>query len=326
MNAMLCYILCATVAMAPATESRSGDDVPKAAKAYRQAQQAELSEEYALASDLYELADSLAPTAEALRGAVRMALAAERWAVAAEHAVALKRRYPDDKKSLELAEQTLDRTRPLLNEVAVDCGGTDCTVLVDGKTARIEPGPKHTLFVGAGAHELAGGYPSGTSKEVAIQAEAGGISKVVFVPPVVTSSPTTTANEPTPASGSTKAPADTQDEPKPAKSWQRLPPWVFGVGTVATIGLGVGTAVSGIQAQRAGKEFDENGRTQALYDKANKLEIQTNILFGVTAAVGVATILFAVFTDWKRGSRKRRATARLTPGPTFAGSGLGFDF
>jgi hypothetical protein len=319
-------LLALALASAPAG---GGEDVAKAAKAYRQAQQAELSEEFALASDLYELADQLAPSAEALRGATRMALSAERWGVAAEHAAALKRRYPDDKKSLELAEQTLERTRPLLNEVTVDCGGVDCTVLVDGKAARLEPQAKHVLFVTAGEHRLAGGYPSGPSQEIAITAEAGGASQVAFTPPVVKSSaapPPTTAPEKTRESD--RAPAD--EKPRPRKSRARLSPWFFGIGTVATLGLAAGTTVSGLQARAAGKDFDEGGRTRELYDEANALEIQTNVLFGVTAAVGVTTIVFAIFTDWKRASknreRKRKATARLSSGPTWAGTGFVVDF
>lgn len=323
MTALLCCTSLVAVLLAPPT---SGDDVAKAAKAYRQAQQAELSEEFALASDLYELADQLAPSPEALRGAVRMALAAERWGVAAEHALALQRRYPDEKKSAELAAQTLERTRPLLTEVTVDCGGTDCTVLVDGKTARLEPAAKHVVFVGAGEHKLSGGYPAGTSEAVTIVAQAGGSSAVTFAPPVVESK-TAPAPASTDAAKTTpdKAPAD--DAPRKGKrKTARLSPWFFGVGTVATLGLAAGTVVSGLQAREAGEDFDEGGRTQELYDEANRLEIQTNVLFGVTAAVGVTTIVFAIFTDWKRGSKKRRANARITSGPTWASTGFALDF
>jgi hypothetical protein len=120
------------------------------------------------------------------------------------------------------------------------------------------------------------------------------------------------------------------DKPKDRKSRRRISPWFFGVGTAATLGLTAGTIVSALQAQQAGEDFDEGGQTQELYDKANALEIQTNVLFGVTAAVGITTIVFAVFTDWKRGGKKRggkrRATARLAPGPTWASTGLALDF
>lgn len=330
MHVILCSTLIATALLsAPPPAARAGDDVPKAAKAYRQAQQAELSEEFALASDLYELADSLAPSPEALRGAMRMALSAERWAVAAEHAVALERRYPDDKKSLELATQTLERTRPLLTEVKIDCGNVECTVLVDGKTARLEPLAKHVVFVTAGEHRLAGGYPSGTSQEVMISAVAGGSSEITFVPPQVKPAVAPPAASTQTATESTDRPPVDRDEPRKKKSRARLSPWFFGVGTIATLGLAAGTTVSALQAQEAGKDFDEGGRTRALYDKANALEIQTNVLFGVTAAVGITTIVFAIFTDWKRGKKRgadRRANARLAPGATWAGSGFALDF
>jgi hypothetical protein len=292
-----------------ATEPSSSDDVAKAAKAYRQAQQAELGEEYALASDLYELADQLAPTPEALRGVVRMALAAERWDVAADNALELQRRYPDDDKSSKLAVQTLERTRPLLDELSVDCGGVDCTVLVDGKTARLEPAPRHILFVGAVSHRVAGGYPAGASEEVEISATAGGRSKVVLVPPVAKK------QEPPPPTTNTANVADAPPpEAKPEKQRRKISPWYFGVGAVATVGLAAGTAVSGVQAQNAGEDFDAGGRTRELYDRANALEIQTNALLGVTVAVGVTTIVLAAVTDWRRGrSGGDRRRARITP-------------
>lgn len=324
MTALLCCTSLVALLLAP--PASSGDDVAKAAKAYRQAQQAELSEEYALASDLYELADQLAPSPEALRGAVRMALAAERWAVAAEQALALQRRYPDEKKSAELASQTLERTRPLLTEVSVDCGGVDCTVLVDGKTARLEPAAKHVVFVTAGEHDLAGGYPNGTSQKVSIVAQAGGSKDLTFTPPVIEpKAAPPPATEPAKTSED-RGPTDDAPRKREKKKLGRLSPWFFGVGTVATLGLAAGTIVSGLQAQKAGDDFDEGGRTQELYDEANKLEVQTNILFGVTAAVGVTTIVFAIFTDWKRGSKKRRANARITSGPTWASTGFALDF
>jgi hypothetical protein len=137
MHSLWRTLICAAI-LSTSARASADDDVAKAAKAYRQAQQAELGEEYALASDLYELADQLAPSPEALRGATRMALSAQRWAVAAGLARTLQARYPGDTNSLELASRTLERTRPLLSEVAVDCGGVECTVLLDGKAATLD--------------------------------------------------------------------------------------------------------------------------------------------------------------------------------------------
>lgn len=324
MNLLLFVTLAAALSFEPAAQP-APDDVAKAAKAYRQAQQAELSEEYALASDLYELADQLAPTAEALRGAVRMALAAERWAVAADKALELRRRYPDDAKSIALADQTLARTRPLLSEVTVECGGVDCTVLVDGKSAVLEPREKHVVFVDAGAHRISGGYPAGSSEAVAITAEAGGSSDVQLTPPAAKSEgappPTVTPADRGQGSG---------DEPRDSKrrsSRRKISPWFFGVGAVATVGLAAGAAVSGVQARNAGDDFDDGGRTRELYDKANALEIQTNVLFGVSVAVGVTTIVLAAVTDWRRGrDRDDRRRARLSPALAPRGGGLVLQF
>lgn len=323
MNLHLCIPLVTALLSAAPSSEPAPDDVAKAAKAYRQAQQAELSEEFALASDLYELADELAPTAEALRGAVRTALAAERWAVAADRALALALRYPNDEKSTTLAQQTLDRTRPLLNEITVDCGGTDCTVLVDGKAAGMEPRATHVVFVEAGAHELSGGYPRGTSAALRVTVAAGGASNVTLTPPVVKKEITPTVPD---TVTDTRPAANTDDQPR-RQSRRKLSPWYFGVGAIATVGLAVGTTVSGLQARKAGEDFDEGGRTRELYDDANKLEIQTNVLFGVTAAVGVVTIVLAVVTDWRRGrDRDDGRRARFSPRPARGGAGFVMGF
>lgn len=326
----LITLLAAAAILLGGTSSAYADDVAKAAKAYRQAQQAELSEEYALAADLYELADQLAPSGPALRGAMRMALRAERWAGAAGLAVDLRRRYPDDKESRELAAETLNRTRLLVAEVAVDCGAADCTVLVDGKVASFEERNEHTVYLQPGKRSVSGGYARGTSDAVVVSAKAGATESVQLQPPEVGSDAASGQGVP--------APIPTQIDSKPSgrddgprrkrsgKSRQRLSPWFFGVGAVATVGLAAGTAVSGVQAQRAGDDFREDGYTRDLYNTANRLEIQTNVLFGVTGAVGITTIVFAIFTDWDRGKKKRRAKARPAPGPGTAGVGMAVDF
>jgi hypothetical protein len=325
MQALWRSVICAALLFV-SMEANADDDVAKAAKAYRQAQQAELGEEYALASDLYELADQLAPSPEALRGATRMALSAERWAVAAGLARTLQLRYPDDKSSQALATQTLERTRPLLSEVTVECGGVECSVLVDGKAATLVAQLEHVVFLAAGTHAIAGGFPSGSSESVEITATAGGSNRVVLVPPRVEAVVPAPAVPNSASDAPASPPADRQ--PRPRRSRQRLSPAFFGVGAVATAGLGAGLVVSGLAARRAGDDFTRGGYTRELYDEAQPLETQTNILLGVTVAVGVTTVILAVFTDWDRhGGRARdKKVARGTSRPRLAATGLGFDF
>lgn len=301
-----------SVVLAP-TAAHAGDDVAKAARAYRQGQQAELNEDFALASDLYAMADDLAPSGEALRGVVRTALAAERWAVAASAALELERRYPNDAASSELAASTLERTRPLLTELTVNCGEEDCTVVVDGKSADVEPARSHIVFVNPGASMIAGGYPVGQSEAVKVDGAPGESATVTLEPPPPPPEP----EEPVPDA------VTKMDDERAARSAKRarLSPWYFGIGAVATVGLAAGGIVSGMQAQRAGEDFRNNGRTQALYDEADGLEVQTNILFGVAAGAAVVTGVLAIFTDWNRGKRRRdERSAKVTSGP---GTGLG---
>jgi hypothetical protein len=296
------------------------DDVAKAAKAYRQAQQAELTEEFALASDLYQLAYQLAPSAPALRGAMRMSLKSERWVNAAEQAGEMLRKYSDDESSRDAAQKALDQTRPLVAEVAVSCGDAECNVLVDGKAATLEAQREHVVYLDAGRHEIAGGYAMGTSEAVGVNTRAGGSAKVELVAP---------APRPEVARGFEGEDGikglgsnDSGSEGKPTR--RTLSPWYFGVTAAATVGVTAGAIVSGVQAQQAGQDFEDGGNTQSLYDTANRLEIRTNALFGVAGGLAVATVVLAIFTDWKGGGKRKRA--KVTSGPGTAGLGMVLDF
>lgn len=302
--------------------SAAFDDVAKAAKAYRQAQQAELSEEFALAADLYALADELSPSAPALRGAMRMSLSAERWPVAAGYAVEIVRRYPDDPTNAKLARATLKRTRPLLVAVDVDCGPQDCDVLVDEKVASPSRRRQHEIFVRPGTRYIAGGYEDGTSRVVLVNESAGGSAQVVLVPPDPPKEPETPV---------TLSPSGRVDDggssgkPPKRRRLARLSPWWFGVGAVSTVAVSAGAVVSGLAARRAGDDFREGGFTRPLYDDATRLEVRTNILLGVAVGLGVTTSVLAIFTDWKRrGRNSNRAKRRTAPRLTTSGLSVRF--
>src|SRR5689334_8807843 len=130
------------------------DDVSGAANAFSRAQKAELSGDFASAAELYELADGLAPAPEALRSALRSRKAAGELDLAAVHAEELLERYPNDAKSTELANATLDEAAKKLMRYEVACQPGACTLLVDGGAAGADAKQKHVLYLAPGHHDV----------------------------------------------------------------------------------------------------------------------------------------------------------------------------
>ena len=77
-----------------------------------------------------------------------------------------------------------------------------------------------------------------------------------------------------------------------------------GCTAVATVGLAAGATLRGMatldtrdQIEKATASGDD-ALAHSLYDKGRSQQLQTNILFGATAAVGVGAIVLAVLADW----------------------------
>ena len=78
----------------------------------------------------------------------------------------------------------------------------------------------------------------------------------------------------------------------------------FAIAAVATVGLAAGATLRGMatldtrdQIEKATASGDD-ALAHSLYDKGRSQQLQTNILFGATAAVGVGAIVLAVLADW----------------------------
>jgi hypothetical protein len=87
------------------------------------------------------------------------------------------------------------------------------------------------------------------------------------------------------------------------------------VGAGATVVLGGLTIWSGLDTQAAREDYDQNPTPEGL-DEGRGKQRRTNLLLGVTAAVGVATGVIALwFTEWKP-SKQSHADVLLQLGPT----------
>ena len=169
------------------TEARA-DDVNGAAKAFSQAQQAMLANDYARAAEMYELADELAPSAPALRNAARARRAAGHSATAATLAAQILQRYSNDKESRGVAEAILSELAPKLTQVEVACS-EPCTLSIDGKAASsTRPNLSHVLYAQPGARTIAAGLSVAGVGAGAVSTGAGlggAASSTRLVPPAI---------------------------------------------------------------------------------------------------------------------------------------------
>ncbi|MEM1031923.1 MAG: hypothetical protein AAGN82_16365 [Myxococcota bacterium] len=290
-----------TVAPPPAM----AQDTAAAARAFQTAQKAELGEDYSRAAEFYELADSLVPSPEAIRSALRSRMKAGQPAIAAGHAELLLKRYPTDETSRSLAESTLEQVRSSLVAVRVSCGATMCRVLADDEAVGLEKATNHVFFLEPGRHAVTAEFPNGTADPQPVDQPAGGTASLSFETPP--------PPKPTPGRDERPVTIVVDDD------MGGISPWFFATSAAATVGFGIGAIVSGLQANRAGEDFDTLGRTRELFDDANQLEVQTNVLIGVTSGFGVATVILAIFTDWDGTPDASRPpdelSWRLGPGP-----------
>ena len=284
----------------------SAQDVAAAGRAFQTAQRAELSEDDARAAEFYELADSIVPSPEALRSALRTRRAAGQNAIAAGHAEALLERYPDDDTSRNLARATLSEVRDELARVQVQCGAIACRIVVDGETVTVQRAQNHIFYLVPGLREVAAEFPNGTTEPQELEVVARADASIEFESPPAPAE----AVQALPSGGPRELGARAEEDQG------GISPWFFVVGVVATVGLGAGTLISGLQAVSAGDDFDNNGRTQALFDEADRLETQTNILIGITGAAAATTLLFAILTDWDGEQESlERGDVALRSGP-----------
>jgi len=278
-------------------------DVEAAAEAFSNAQRAELSHDYARAAEFYELAYGLAASPEALRSAAKNRQAAGHHAIAATHAASLLRLYPESEKSRELAATILDGSSGVLTRVTSECD-QPCAISVDGLAVSEERALVHTFYVDAGARTIAAAFEAGSRESTSVSAKADEALAVTFqAPPTPEPEPVVTSPTLPPDRTFDGAPSPATDEPR---TRQRLYPAYFGVGLALTAGLGATLAWSGSDVLAQNREFDADP-TQARFDAGRSAERRTNALIGATAALGAATIVLAVFTDWTPQGKTQRA-------------------
>jgi hypothetical protein len=277
-------------------------DTSGAAKAFAQAQAAELGGKPEDAARFYELAHMLAPTAEALRSAARTRFEAGQRALAASHADALLRQYSVDTKSRAIAQNILDATQGHLVSVRVRCR-VPCQIEVDGGATPAPPSEEHVLYMEPGDHRLSASFEGEAADTQQISGAAGVRLTRSFEPPPRPSQPSQPARELQRTTGSVAQPLAAQEAARHgiSRAW-------FITSAAVAVAL-AGTAVwSGLDVLSKHDDYKQQP-TEAGYEEGLKLEQRTNILIGAASAAAASAVVLAFFTKW---SRDKEAPARST--------------
>ena len=296
--------------------------VRAAAEAFDRGREAYKAEEYVEAAEQFEKADSSAPSSAAIELAIRARdKAGEIDRAATLLALALKR-HPGDQNLTKLGSDLDRRVRADLFQLNATCD-TPCDLTVGGKIVHGPPDTQRTLFVLPGALTVLAGWSDNRSEAKQIQAEKGGSGELAFVTPP-TPGGQNMAKEPTDSAPPPVADPDATKDEGALKKTSGWPPTIFFVGAGLTAVAGGITVWSGIDtvnnpgADKVKDECGTQGESCALYQEGLSKQRRTNILIGVTAGLGVATLLVGVLaTDWSGGksaSAPAEAVERLRPG------------
>jgi hypothetical protein len=280
--------------------------------------------EYVTAAEHFEKADQNAPSAAALELAMRARERAEQLDRAATLAELALVRYPDNADLQTSAQALVDRAERELHKVSVTCD-TPCDLVVGTKIIAGPAATERIVYLPPGEHVMKAGWAEGRTQSQKITATEAGTSEVQFTEPPASAEPAA-SGEDDPADDAVETDASL-DAGTPVKAKGGWSPAVFWVGVGLTAVAGGVTAWSGIDTINspgadAVRErcIDESCPE---YQEGRDKQTRTNILAGVTAGVGVATILVGVLaTDWSGGKASK---ALAVPRQRSAGSRLGIE-
>jgi hypothetical protein len=303
-------------AVAPPTHAAEGEEptpaqVRAAAQAFDRGREAYKNEEFADAAGQFEGADSNAPSAAALELAMRSRDKAGQLDRAASLAALALRRYPDDGNIQKHAPDLIKRARQELFELSVTCD-SPCQLTLDGKIVHGAAALEHTLFLTPGEHTLRAGFTDDRTSSRQVQASAAESGELAFEAPAEPEPEAASAPEPEPKS--VAPPRADSGVKKKGSGWS---PVVFYVGAGLTAVAGAVTVWSGLDTQnnpgpdKVKEGCVGQGESCPLYQDGLAKEFRTNVLIGVTAGLGVGTILIgALATNWSGSADEEAEQAK----------------
>ena len=326
-------LLVMTPALAEPAGEASPAQVHAAADAFDRGREAYKSGDMVSAAESFEQADTQAGSPIALEYAIRARDKAGQLDRAATLSALARRRYPGETALEKVANDVLSRARGELYELSIECS-EPCELVIDGKLMHGKSDFDRILFLSDGQHSLRAGFSGARSASKSVAATSGGRAAMHFEAPPESASAETAEDDEAgattteiPEQPPTEAAPVAADAPRESSGWS---PAVFWVGTGLTVALGAVTLWSGLDTVKNPgedkvQEACQNAQPDCdtLYEDGRKRQSRTNVLLGVTGAVGLATLLVgAVGTDWgdetasevaARRSKKQSARARIAP-------------
>jgi hypothetical protein len=290
----------------PASEA-SPAQVRAAADAFDLGRESYKSGDMVVAAEAFEQADSRAGSPIALEYAIRARDKAGQLDRAATLSALAKKRHPGETELAKLADDVLRRARGELYELSIECA-EPCELVIDGKLVHGKSDFDRVVFLSSGSHLLRAGFSESRSDSKTVEATAGEQGQILFDAPAETQAAEELAGG---SPGDAKIALESRARPAPvfaaapreSSGWS---PAVFWVGTGVTAALGAFTLWSGLDTVKNPGEDkvqeacrNERPDCQTLYDDGRRRQTRTNVLLGVTAGVGLASILIgAIGTDW----------------------------
>ena len=332
----LTSVALAALLMAPAIASAQDQPTPAqiraAAEAFDRGREAYKAEQYQEAAEQFERADANAPSATALELAIRSRDRAGNNDRAATLAALALARHPENSALSSLATEVLDRTKPGLFELKVLCA-EPCELVADSKIVHGARATERTVYLLPGSHAVVADFGEGRTTSQSFEAVETNAGEVTFELPVqpVEADTTPASVDPDPD----PPPTHDQGTQEKTSGWS---PTVFWVGAGLTAVAGGVTIWSGVDtinnpgAERVRNECSDEDCQ--LYKDGVAKQNRTNVLIGVTGALGLATILVgALATDWsgapqdeahlQKRTNQAFKSVELEPWVGLDGAGLG---
>ena len=254
--------------------------VKAAEESYRQGQQAAERGEYLVAARAFARADQLVPNPLALQAALEVSLMADDAVLGMElvdRAAWLEDSPHWQPGIAQAVESARARFAGRVGKLKIVCGG--CTAVVDGIAFPVG----RAGWVGIGLHRVDLVH-KGRSARKEVNVVAGGLAVVKMPPPP----PDAPRSEPPPRAS----------EP-PSQETSGVSPVFFFVGLGLTLASGAGVIASAIDTKNTHDAFELDPTSVPLKEEGERAEVRTNVLVGVTGALGLATAILAIVTDWE---------------------------
>lgn len=301
--------------------------VRRAADAFDAGSQAYRNGQFELAASQFEAADRAVASARALRMAVRSRQKAGHAARAATLAAEAAARYPDDRKTTQLAYQTISAEEDRLHRLEVTCM-SPCVLAVGERSVVGSARTNWVVFVYPGEVAISASFDAGGTDRQVLTASAGLSNALRFQ--------SRGADDAAPL-GAARAPAgdpqpsDDHDGDASSGSWIESPAVAIALG-IATLGVAGVTIWSGVDtvenpgADAVREQCVGQGTDCPAYRDGAAKQLRTNVLIGASGGLALLTGVFAVFvTDWS-GESADSLAVRSWLGPDAAGLSVGGRF